>query len=146
MENRSSVAAELIGHNVGIAKAKDGEDRRVARLDQCSNPLDEIVRNAELILPRRCIDRADSSTDRGPADRPGRGSRASRSCRDVWPELPGIPFPVGTEIASQEESTPMRDRVEFIPVCLSLETSTIRSDATSHSTPDVFRLLPVSKS
>src|SRR4029077_18675986 len=34
-----AVSAELISYNVGIADAKDREDRRVTRLDECSNPL-----------------------------------------------------------------------------------------------------------
>src|SRR5579864_1977630 len=51
-QDRSSVAAELIGNNVGIAYAKDRKDRRVARLDQCSDTLDEIIGNPKFIFPR----------------------------------------------------------------------------------------------
>jgi len=48
---------------------------------------------------------------------------------------------------AQEEGASMTDRVEFIPsVGFSLETGTIASDATSHSIPNMLRLLPVSKS
>jgi hypothetical protein len=65
----------------------------------------------------------------------------------VSPELLGIRFPGGTEMLAQEESASMTDRVEFIlSVGFSLETGTIASDATSHSIPNMLRLLPVSKS
>jgi hypothetical protein len=45
----------LIGHNLRIANAKDRKDRRVTGLNQGSNSLDKIVRNAKLVLPRRCV-------------------------------------------------------------------------------------------
>jgi hypothetical protein len=63
------------------------------------------------------------------------------------PNCQAFVFKAARKLLAKEESTPMTDRVEFIPtVCFSLETSTIASAATSHSIPNVLRLLPVIKS
>ena len=54
-KHRSSVPAELLGHHIGISGLEQCEDGLVARRNHRSNFMDEVFRDAGVVLPRLSI-------------------------------------------------------------------------------------------
>src|SRR6516162_9226908 len=59
-ENRATVTTELVRHRLGIRSPQKRVDRRVSGLNHRPNLLDELVGDAELILPPRRVESARS--------------------------------------------------------------------------------------